>query len=123
METPRGDTAMKAKRLILHALPAAALLSFCLSTSACVASVGGYDDGTEYEVGFEPPALRDEVIVERPSGGHVWVGGHYDYEKSKRDYTWHGGSWQKPPHAHQQWVAPHYEKRGNKSYYTAGHWH
>jgi WXXGXW repeat (2 copies) len=101
----------------------AALIALSLSTSACLVRAAGYDDGTSFEVGFEPPPLRDEVVVERPSGEHVWIGGHWDWDRSRHDYSWVSGRWERPPHARARWVAPHYEKRGRKSYYVSGHWH
>jgi hypothetical protein len=98
-------------------------LALGLLTAGCYASVGVGPDDEYLEVGGPPPPIQADVEIAAPGPGYVWVGGHYDWAADRKDYAWTQGSWQRPPHGGAHWVAPRYEKRGEKHIYHPGHWH
>jgi hypothetical protein len=57
-----------------------------------------------------PPPARHEEIIERnrPGPDFVWTEGFWD--GSPGHYAWVGGHWDRPPHPHARWFAPHWEK-------------
>jgi hypothetical protein len=67
-----------------------------------------------------PPPIEREVIVERPSPFHVWVGGYW--HSDGRRYDWRPGRWERPPHGRSAWVPPRYEHKGRGYEYHSGHW-
>jgi len=68
-----------------------------------------------------PPPQRDVIIGVSPGPDFVWVGGYWD--GSPGHYSWVGGRWAKPPHAHGQWMAPHWDKdRDGHFHQTKGEW-
>jgi len=71
-------------------------------------------------VGFGPPEFRTEVAVESPGPGYFWVPGYYDWDGA--NYVWVQGTWVRPPHEYDVWVAPTYERRGDRFMYHRGHW-
>jgi hypothetical protein len=88
-----------------------------LSASAILADVS-------INIGIEappPPPRPDIVIGVSPGPDYVWIGGYWD--GSPGHYTWVGGRWDHPPHAHGQWMAPHWD-RGTDGHYhqTKGEW-
>lgn len=100
------------KRFTIGAL-CAALLALVLLT-ACH---GGYYVG----VGYGPPA----PIVEGPYGvapgpGYVWTPGYYDWAGGT--WVWRHGTWRRRPHPVDRWVAPRWERVGNRYRYHPGGW-
>ena len=75
-----------------------------------------------YEVRKAPPVAKREVVVARPSRGHVWVAGYYAWRPSQKRYVWVAGKWTRPPRAGAVWVAPRTERRGGRTVYIAGYW-
>ncbi len=97
-------------------------LGLGLLTAGCYASaeVGPGDDYVE--VGGPPPPLQADVEIASPGPDYVWVGGRWDWAPDRHDYVWTKGSWEHPPHSGAHWVAPRYEKRGERHVYHPGHW-
>jgi len=55
-----------------------------------------------------PPAPRVmRVQPRRPGADYVWVDGYW-YAVGRK-YTWHEGSWIRPPYAGASWVGPHHD--------------
>ncbi len=69
-----------------------------------------------------PPAPRREVVIARPSQGHVWVAGHYVWRPANSRYVWVDGRWSKPPRRGAVWVAPRVEVRRGRTVFVAGYW-
>ncbi len=67
-----------------------------------------------------PPPLQREVIVERPSPLHVWIGGHWGFRAGR--HVWVGGRWDLPPRPNVVWVEPRWEHRGGRYVYVDGYW-
>ncbi len=67
-----------------------------------------------------PPPPVQEVIVERPSPRHVWIGGYWGWRAGR--HVWVGGHWELPPRERVEWVEPHWEHRGNGYVFVEGLW-
>jgi hypothetical protein len=67
-----------------------------------------------------PPPVRHEVVPERPSHHHVWVGGYWHHDGET--WAWRHGVWVEPPRHHVHWVAAHYKKVHGGWQYVPGHW-
>jgi hypothetical protein len=67
-----------------------------------------------------PPQPVVERRPSRPSPGHIWIDGYWDW--NGRRYVWEPGHWAIPPHEHAVWVAPRYEKDEKGYRYTPGRW-
>jgi hypothetical protein len=98
-------------------LPLAMLGALSLGSLACGPADYGY---TGIDVGFGPPEARAEVSIESPGPGYYWVPGYYDWQDG--NYIWVAGSWQRPEHDGDVWVAPRYERNGSRYRYYRGHW-
>ncbi len=68
-----------------------------------------------------PPPIIVERRPSRPSQGHIWIGGYWDWNDNR--YNWHRGHWAVPPHAQTVWIAPRYEKHKQGYRYVRGGWH
>ena len=67
-----------------------------------------------------PPKIRIEKHGMRPSPEHVWVSGYHRWDGNA--YQWQEGRWDRPPVAHQRWVAHHYVRRDGGYVLVEGHW-
>ncbi|MGA3006788.1 MAG: hypothetical protein ABSE59_02735 [Opitutaceae bacterium] len=67
-----------------------------------------------------PPAPMVETIPPQPSIYHVWCPGHWRYNGG---YYWAPGHWEVPPRGYGRWIAPHWEPRGDGSFFfVEGRW-
>src|SRR5436305_145693 len=69
-----------------------------------------------------PPALKTEVVPDRPFEGAVWEPGYYSYDATLGSYTWVSGQWVTPPSSNVVWVAPHYREHEGEYHFVPGHW-
>ena len=67
-----------------------------------------------------PPPPQQEVILERPSPRHVWIGGFWAWRGGR--HVWIGGHWELPPRERAEWVEPRWERRGNSYVFVEGFW-
>ncbi len=67
-----------------------------------------------------PPPQQREVIYERPSPLHVWIGGHWSWHLGK--HVWVSGRWSTAPRQRAIWVAPRWEQRGKRYVLIEGYW-
>lgn len=67
-----------------------------------------------------PPPPEREIIVDRPSPAHVWVGGYWGWDAGR--HVWVGGRWDLPPRANVVWVGPRWERRGHGYVFVSGRW-
>ncbi len=67
-----------------------------------------------------PPLPQREVIYERPSGAHAWVGGYWAWRGGR--YVWMPGSWVRPPRTNVAWVPGRWESRGGRYVFIEGYW-
>ena len=59
-----------------------------------------------------PPPPQSEVIYERPSPVHIWVGGYWGWRLGR--HVWRGGHGELPPRPRVVWVPAHWEFRGGR---------
>ncbi|MCP4439857.1 MAG: BcpO-related WXXGXW repeat protein [Aureispira sp.] len=68
---------------------------------------------------------RPKVIVKRPAQakkGHVWVDGHWTWNKQDQKYRWVKGHWVTVKKGH-KWVPGHWvDVRGRGHKWVPGHW-
>ena len=69
-----------------------------------------------------PPALKTEVVPDRPLETSVWQPGYYRYDATLGTYTWVSGQWVTPPSSNLMWVAPHYREHEGEYHFVPGHW-
>jgi hypothetical protein len=67
-----------------------------------------------------PPPPQRELIYERPSPMHVWIGGYWGWRGGR--HVWIAGHWQTPPKSDAVWVAPRWEFRGGRYVLVEGYW-
>ena len=67
-----------------------------------------------------PPALREEIIVARPSSQHVWIGGHW--YRHNNAWLWVHGCWSLPPPHMAGWAPGHWVDRHGDWIWAPGHW-
>lgn len=68
----------------------------------------------------QPPARREEPRPAPPSPDRVWVDGYWNW--TGQEYTWVGGTWAVPPHAHAVWEGPRYERHEHGFRIILGGW-
>ena len=110
---------MNAKRTLVL-LPLLLLAVVALFGVACVATVRG--PGGDLWVDVEPPALHEEVVVERPGADFVWIGGYWDWRPGIHNYEWVGGRWERPPHRGARWESPRWEHGRRGWHHRGGYW-
>jgi hypothetical protein len=74
----------------------------------------------EIIVTVPPPPPQREVIYERPSPLHIWIGGHWSWRLGK--HVWVSGRWSTAPRHNAVWVAPRWEHRQGRYVYVEGYW-
>src|SRR5579862_5600839 len=68
-----------------------------------------------------PPPPRHEVIIASPGPDFIWIDGYWGGEPGH--YVWVPGRWERPPHAHMRWEAPHWDRDRDGHYHmTHGGW-
>ena len=68
-----------------------------------------------------PPPPRREVIIERPSPRHIWVGGYHRWDGGQ--YVWVPGTWVVPPQPYyHRWVPGHWRRGHGGWLWIEGHW-
>ena len=68
----------------------------------------------------EPPRPRREVVIERPSGEHIWVEGRWEHRDGH--YEWFGGRWERRPQHDAVWVQGYWERLDHGWLWHEGHW-
>jgi hypothetical protein len=67
---------------------------------------------------------KPKVLVVKPAThkhGHVWRGGHWNWNKKNNKYKWVKACWVKENHGH-NWSAGHWVKNRNGHSWVAGTW-
>jgi len=112
------------KLLKIVTLFMAAWFGLSVAMTGCTCVIHSYHNqtpGTVF-VSKPPPPPKSETKTAPPSSGHVWVGGHWDWEESDKEWTWDEGTWEKPPTADAKWKEPSYDDNNGDNTYTPGHW-
>jgi hypothetical protein len=103
------------------------LCVFCLVTivymPGCIVVSGEPFAIEEIEIDVAPPPEPVVVVTRppRPSGIHVWIGGHFIVETGR--WVWVEGHWARPRHRGARWVPPRTRRKGSHWGYRPGHWH
>jgi hypothetical protein len=73
-------------------------------------------------VSFDPPPPpRHEPQMASPGPQHVWVPGHWKWER--KQYMWEPGYWKVPPHRNKTtWVPGYWEQRARGWVWVDGYW-
>jgi WXXGXW repeat (2 copies) len=71
-------------------------------------------------VARRPPAVRDEVIVARPSPEHVWIKGYWGSRNG--EFEWIAGHWARPEPGFHAWVDGRWEHENRGWFFVEGHW-
>jgi len=74
----------------------------------------------EIVVTAPPPPPQREVIYERPSPLHVWIGGHPVWRAGR--HVWISGRWSTAPRPNAVWVAPRWDHRHGRYVFIDGYW-
>ncbi len=67
-----------------------------------------------------PPPMRVEVVPPPPPYAAVWQPGFWRWDG--RRYLWIRGHYVRPPRAHHEWVAGHWEPRPGGYFWVEGFW-
>lgn len=67
-----------------------------------------------------PPPPEREIIVERPSPAHIWIGGYWGWRAGR--HVWVSGRWDLPPRTNVVWVPSRWERRGHGYVLVEGCW-
>lgn len=95
------------------------LAAVLLAAGALTGCGGGYYAGVM--VGPPPPPPAYGPVGYAPGPGYVWVGGYYDLVGGNR-WVWRQGRWDRPPHPHDVYVTPYWERHGHGYRFHQGHW-
>jgi hypothetical protein len=92
-------------------------LILALSAFSTIGCAGG---GVAYYANVPPPPLRVEAYGPAPGPGFAWVNGYWGWRGG--NHVWVAGSWVRPPRPHAVWVAPRWERYGNRYRFHEGRW-
>jgi len=77
----------------------------------------------QIRITLSPPALRTEIVPDRPFDEAVWQPGYYSYNTTTESYDWVPGKWVASPFTGATWIAPHYRVNQEGEYhFVPGHW-
>ena len=101
------------------------VLAFLLLPCSCYVEAHSVPPPADGEVVYEaepppPPPAEVEVVPAPPGPEYVWIGGYHRWDG--RRYVWVRGRYERRPHAHARWVAPHWVVRGRAHVWVAGRW-
>jgi len=66
-----------------------------------------------------PPPPSAETITPSPSPNAVWIPGYWSYNGG---YIWSAGHWEIPPANGRNYIAAHWENRGNGYVFIQSYW-
>jgi hypothetical protein len=89
------------------------IMGVFLFAAACYA-------GPRVYVVKKPPPPRLEVVGVAPSAAHVWIAGHWAWERG--NYQWVPGHWAKRPRTGAAWVPGHWKQTRRGHVWIQGHW-
>ena len=69
-----------------------------------------------------PPALKTEVIPDRPFENAVWQPGYWSFDASLGQYNWVSGKWVTAPGKSLEWVPAHYREHEGEYHFVPGYW-
>lgn len=72
-------------------------------------------------VSSPPPALQLETPPPAPSALHIWIGGHWDWNPQRVQYTWVPGHYEQRREGY-AWVPVRWEHTNERWRYVPGHW-
>lgn len=95
------------------------LLATVLSSACAVReTVVETPTSAEVEVASDPPPERVEVVAVAPSPEHVFIRGHWRWE---RGWVWEAGHWEVRRAGH-EFVVGHWARRPRGWLWVPGHW-
>lgn len=73
-------------------------------------------------VKIKPARPKVEVVKpSKPGPKHIWIDGHWKWDKKRKEYVWVKGHWSKPRKGH-AWVPGHWQKVPGGFKWVPGHW-
>ena len=76
----------------------------------------------QIRITLTPPALRTEIVTDRPFDNATWQPGYWSFNVTTNSYEWVSGKWVALPFSGAVWVAPHYNLREGEYHFVPGHW-
>ncbi len=73
-------------------------------------------------VKIKPKPPKAVVKPPKPGPKHVWIAGHWKWDKQKKDYIWVKGKWVKPERPGTTWVPGHWDNTPKGFKWIPGHW-
>jgi hypothetical protein len=82
-----------------------------------------YENACSQVVVKVKPAKPKVVVVKpaKPGPRHIWVKGHWRWNKKREEYVWVKGHWVKPKKG-RAWVPGHWKKVPGGFRWVPGHW-
>lgn len=112
-----GFRARSRKVLLLAAVGFASIAATGQAAHAQV-RVGVTAPGVRVRVG--PPPVRVEARPARPSPTHVWIDGHWGWQRDR--HVWVAGYWAVPPQTGYVWESGRWVNEGGAWVYYDGQW-
>ncbi len=84
--------------------------------------VGTFESAAQVVVKVKPN--KPKVVVMKPAKanpGHVWIDGHWKWDKPSHQYIWVKGHWIKEKKGH-TWVPGHWKSAPSGHEWVPGHW-
>jgi len=73
-------------------------------------------------VKIKPKPPKAVVKPPKPGPKHVWIAGHWQWNKQTNNYVWTKGHWTKPKRPGTTWVPGHWNDTPNGYKWVPGHW-
>ena len=69
------------------------------------------------------PAKPNVVVMkpQKPGTRHIWIDGHWKWNKKRKEYVWIKGYWTQPKKG-QKWIPGHWVKVPGGHKWVPGHW-
>jgi hypothetical protein len=99
------------------------ILAGVLAIGALASPLTGFAQAATLNISVDvapPPAKAEAPPAPAQKTGYVWSPAYWSWNGSA--YVWTEGSWVAVVEPSKHWVAPNWAQRGNKWYFTPGHW-
>lgn len=67
-----------------------------------------------------PPAPARDIVTPAPAPSAIWIPGYWNFNGA--GYVWIAGHWEIPPTGATNYIAAHWENRGNALAYVPAYW-
>ena len=81
-----------------------------------------YDSPRPNSVVVVPQPAESEVIPPSPGPEFAWIKGHWEWNRTRDQWVWYSGSWQKFPAPNAVWQSGYWAQQGNQWNWVDSHW-